>query len=127
MSFLSSRFKKSEDRVEYIQAMKTLLPLLYQRVMEILPDASLPSVTLQHHILKIFYATMQVSHIGHRICFYEFVQSVGFGAKLLHFISMKELKQCYWISYTWYYETALNNTRICGFFAAHPMNPQTIQ
>ncbi len=54
------RFKKSEERVEYIHAMKTLLPLLYQRVMAILPDSSLPSVTLQHHVLKIFYATMQV-------------------------------------------------------------------
>ena len=54
------RFKKAEDRVEYIQAMKTLLPLIYQRTMVILPDHSLSSVTLQHHILKIFYATMQV-------------------------------------------------------------------
>ena len=40
--------------------MKTLLPLLYQRMMTVLPDHSLPAVTLQHHILKIFYATMQV-------------------------------------------------------------------
>ena len=42
--------------------MKTLLPLIYQRLMAILPDPSLPSVTLQHHILKIFYATMQVAY-----------------------------------------------------------------
>ena len=56
------RFKKAEDRKEYIEAMKTLLPLIYQRLMAILPDPSLPSVTLQHHILKIFYATMQVSY-----------------------------------------------------------------
>ena len=54
------RFKKAEERVEYIVAMKTLLPMIYQRMMGILPDTSLPSVNLQHHMLKIFYATMQV-------------------------------------------------------------------
>ena len=59
-----ARFKKSEERVEYITAMKTLLPLLYQRMMAVLPDHSLPAVTLQHHILKIFYATMQVGSGG---------------------------------------------------------------
>ena len=54
------RFKKSEERVEYIAAMRTLLPLLYQRMTAILSDDSQLSVTLQHHILKIFFATMQV-------------------------------------------------------------------
>ena len=57
---LFHRFKKAGERTEYIEAMKTLLPLIYQRMMAILPDASLPSVTLQHQMLKIFYATMQV-------------------------------------------------------------------
>ncbi len=54
------RFKKDTERIEYIEAMKTLFPLLYERMMAILADQSIPSVTLQHSILKIFYATMQV-------------------------------------------------------------------
>ncbi len=57
----SCRFKKAEERTEYVAAMKTLLPLLYERMMGILADQSIPSVMLQHIILKIFYATMQAS------------------------------------------------------------------
>jgi hypothetical protein len=53
------RFKKEEERVPYITAMVTFLPLLYSRMTQILADHSLLSVTLQHHILKIFHATMQ--------------------------------------------------------------------
>ncbi len=58
---MSCRFKKAEERTEYVAAMKTLLPLLYERMMGILADQSIPSVMLQHIILKIFYATMQAS------------------------------------------------------------------
>ena len=56
------RFKKEEERVPYITAMATFLPLLYSRMTQIIADHSLLSVTLQHHILKIFHATMQVLH-----------------------------------------------------------------
>ncbi len=54
------RFKKAQERQIYVEAMKTLLPILYERMMAILSDHSVVSVTLQHHILKIFYSTMQV-------------------------------------------------------------------
>ncbi len=57
----SVRFKKKEERQPYVEAMSTLLPILYQHMMSILSDHTEFSVTLQHHILKIFYATMQVS------------------------------------------------------------------
>ena len=57
------RFKKEEERVAYITAMATFLPLLYSRMTQIIADHSLLSVTLQHQILKIFHATMQVLHI----------------------------------------------------------------
>ena len=41
-------------------AMKAMLPLLYQRIMQMLPDPSELSVLLQKQILKIFYAFTQV-------------------------------------------------------------------
>ena len=47
--------------------MKSLLPLIYERLVAILPDPSLPSVNLQHQILKIFYATMQVNDIHNAV------------------------------------------------------------
>ena len=49
--------------MEYTAAMKTILPLLYQRMIGVLANHSQASVTFQHHILKIFYATMQVGII----------------------------------------------------------------
>ena len=59
--FGAARYKKPEDRVAYNTAMATLLPLLYSRIHQITNDQSELSVALQHHILKIFFATMQVS------------------------------------------------------------------
>ncbi len=59
------RFKKVDQRKEYVEAMRVLLPVLYQRMMAILSDHSVPSVSLQHHILKIFYSSMQVSQLVH--------------------------------------------------------------
>lgn len=53
------KYKKPEDRVAYNTAMCTLLPLLYSRIQQISNDQSELSVALQHHILKIFFATMQ--------------------------------------------------------------------
>ncbi|CAI8047026.1 Importin-7, partial [Geodia barretti] len=58
------RFKKEEERVAYITAMATFLPLLYSRMTQIIADHSLLSVTLQHQILKIFHATMQEAMEG---------------------------------------------------------------
>ena len=40
--------------------MKKLFPILYLRMIQILPNHTVASVNLQHHILKIFYASMQV-------------------------------------------------------------------
>ena len=46
--------------MSYIRAMQQLLPVLYTRMIEILPNQSELSVSLQHWMLKIFFATMQV-------------------------------------------------------------------
>jgi hypothetical protein len=53
------KFKKPQERVPYITAMASFLPLLYSRMTLICDDQSVISVGLQHHILKIFFATMQ--------------------------------------------------------------------
>ena len=52
--------------MDYITAMASFLPLLYGRMKLVLGDESELSVTLQHHILKIFFATMQVRGRGGR-------------------------------------------------------------
>ena len=64
--FCCARFKKADERVDYITAMASFLPLLYGRMKLVLGDESELSVTLQHHILKIFFATMQVRGEGRR-------------------------------------------------------------
>ena len=48
-------------------AMKCMLPLLYQRILQLMPDPSEISVLLQKQILKIFYAFIQVSPL-HSLC-----------------------------------------------------------
>lgn len=53
-------------------AMKCMLPLLYQRIMQMMPDPSEISVLLQKQILKIFYAFVQVSPL-HSLCYYSIV------------------------------------------------------
>lgn len=58
---LSSRYKKPEERGPLDKAMTILLPLMYQRIVQLLPDASEPSILLQKLILKIFHALVQVS------------------------------------------------------------------
>ena len=54
------RYKKIEDKAHYISAMEQILPLLYTRMIAILPHQTEFYVTLQHWILKIFYCTMHV-------------------------------------------------------------------
>ncbi|PIK52316.1 putative importin-7 isoform X2 [Apostichopus japonicus] len=52
-------YKKPEEREPLDKAMTVLLPLMYQRIFQLLPDASEPSVLLQKLILKCFHALVQ--------------------------------------------------------------------
>jgi hypothetical protein len=52
------KFKKIDEKVPYIKAMKTMLQLLYNRMISILPHQTEFYVTLQHWILKILYCTI---------------------------------------------------------------------
>lgn len=52
-------YKKPEERGPLDKAMAVLLPLMYQRIYQLLPDATEPSVLLQKLILKCFHALVQ--------------------------------------------------------------------
>ncbi|OXU20007.1 hypothetical protein TSAR_005120 [Trichomalopsis sarcophagae] len=52
-------YKKAEDRGPLHEAMNLLLPMIYQLILRLLPDASEQSVLLQKQILKIFFALTQ--------------------------------------------------------------------
>ncbi|XP_013398069.1 importin-7 [Lingula anatina] len=52
-------YKKSDERVPLTQAMHVLLPLIYQRCLQLLPDQSELSVLIQKQILKCFHALIQ--------------------------------------------------------------------
>ncbi|KAG7199899.1 hypothetical protein KM043_014345 [Ampulex compressa] len=52
-------YKKAEDRGPLNEAMNLLLPMIYQLILRLLPDASEQSVLLQKQILKIFFALTQ--------------------------------------------------------------------
>ncbi|RXG69818.1 Importin-7 [Armadillidium vulgare] len=52
-------YKKKEEREALKEAMKLLLPMIYERIVRLLPDQSEPSTLLQKIILKIFYALTQ--------------------------------------------------------------------
>lgn len=52
-------YKTGEDRVPMDEAMQLLLPLMKQRLVELLPDDSDASLLIQKQILKIFYAFLQ--------------------------------------------------------------------
>lgn len=52
-------YKRCEERSIMDQTMKLMLPLLYQRMVQLLPDPSELSNLLQKQILKIFYAFTQ--------------------------------------------------------------------
>lgn len=52
-------YKKAEDRGPLHEAMNLLLPMIYQLIVRLLPDASEQSVLLQKQILKIFFALTQ--------------------------------------------------------------------
>lgn len=53
------RYKKPDDRAPLNEAMHLLLPMIYQRCVQLLPDNSEVSVLLQKQILKIFFALVQ--------------------------------------------------------------------
>ena len=73
-SRLCCRFKKdAEERLPFVQPMKTLLPLLLQRQEALIPIDSEESAKLQHWILKILNTTLQVCVCAHvcvcvRVC-----------------------------------------------------------
>ena len=52
-------YKTGDDRAPLGQVMKILLPILYQRIMDVLPDESNDSLLIQRQILKIMYAFVQ--------------------------------------------------------------------
>jgi len=55
------RYKKAEERSSLNDAMVLLLPLIHQMCSQLLTDQSELSVTIQKHILKTFFALIQVS------------------------------------------------------------------
>lgn len=52
-------YKTGDDRAPLGQVMKVLLPILHQRMMDVLPDESNDSLQIQRQILKIMYAFVQ--------------------------------------------------------------------
>lgn len=52
-------YKNSEERSPLNEAMNMLLPMIYQRCLQLLPDPSEVSALLQKQILKIFFALIQ--------------------------------------------------------------------
>ncbi|XP_019855725.1 PREDICTED: importin-7-like [Amphimedon queenslandica] len=52
------KYKKAEDKINYVTIMKTLLPMLYNRMIDVLPHPTEFYVMIQHWILKIFYCTI---------------------------------------------------------------------
>lgn len=54
-------YKKPVERTCLIEAMNMLLPMMYQRCVQLLSDPSDSSVLLQKQILKVFYALVQYS------------------------------------------------------------------
>lgn len=63
MCALCYRYKRCEERAVMDNAMKCIMPLLYQRIVQMMPDPSDISVLLQKQILKIFYAFVQVGFL----------------------------------------------------------------
>lgn len=55
------RFKKPKEREPLCEAMKIVLPILYERMVHLLTDQSQESTYLQKMILKIFYVLVQVN------------------------------------------------------------------
>ena len=50
---LACRYKAEEKRQPVIDAMNLLLPMMYQRMCELMPDISENAVLLQKQVLKI--------------------------------------------------------------------------
>ncbi|XP_078669832.1 importin-7-like isoform X1 [Branchiostoma floridae x Branchiostoma belcheri] len=53
------RYKKPEERAPLNAAMTVFLPVLHERLNQLIPDQSQASVLIQKQILKIFYALIQ--------------------------------------------------------------------
>ena len=58
------RYKKPEERGTLNEAMRVILPLIHQRCVQLFPDPSEASVSIQKQILKIFYALVQVANVA---------------------------------------------------------------
>lgn len=54
------RYKRPDERKILDDAMAIILPVVYQRLISLMPDESEYSVLLQKQILKVFYAFIQV-------------------------------------------------------------------
>ena len=52
-------YKSGDDRAPLGQVMKVLLPILHQRMTNLMPDDSIDSLQIQRQILKIMYAFVQ--------------------------------------------------------------------
>ena len=55
------RYRKPKEKKPLVETMRVLLPMLQQRLMSLMPDASQESVLLQKLIMKIFFALVQAS------------------------------------------------------------------
>ena len=62
------RYKRPEERKILDDAMGVILPVVYQRLVSLMPDESEYAVLLQKQILKVFYAFIQVIVLGSIIC-----------------------------------------------------------
>lgn len=58
------RYKRPDERKILDDAMAIILPVVYQRLISLMPDESEYSVLLQKQILKVFYAFIQVLVLG---------------------------------------------------------------
>uniref|UniRef100_A0A914X6W2 Importin N-terminal domain-containing protein n=1 Tax=Plectus sambesii TaxID=2011161 RepID=A0A914X6W2_9BILA len=54
-------YRKPKEKKPLVETMRVLLPMLQQRLMSLMPDASQESVLLQKLIMKIFFALVQFS------------------------------------------------------------------
>jgi len=52
-------YKKQEERTSLNEAMRVILPLIYNRALQLSSDVTEPSILIQKQILKCFYALVQ--------------------------------------------------------------------
>lgn len=63
------RYKRPDERKILDDAMRVILPVVYQRLVNFMPDESEYSVLLQKQILKVFYAFVQVFYQAKLVSF----------------------------------------------------------